>query len=360
MTDTTIYKTPEQQFLDPADVTAPPQAQYDQLTGQQKVAIVLAQLESATSSVLLRALGDEEAILLATEMANLPPLDRDVVNQVLEEFVGRVNTTRAIGQGGMHQARRMLASVIGEEQALEVMSHQQGNAAVGPLTFLSHADPDHVAPHLTDEHPQTVAVILAHLPANNGAQLLDAMPPEFRAEVAMRIATMDRVSPDAISIAALQLANKLRGLGSASSSVPGGIPALVDLLNRADGSTEKQVLNELEARDPELAEAVRARMFTFDDVLALDDRTLQVVLRNVEISELALAMRGTTEHPEAMEKISQNLSERGRAELAEEMEVMGSVRSSLVDTAQSNLVRSVRDLEASGAIIIARLDEELL
>jgi flagellar motor switch protein FliG len=330
------------------------------LNGVQKVAIVLAQLDSETSSTLLRTLGHEESILLATEMAKLPPLRRDVVVQVLDEFVERVNTTRSIGQGGMAQARRMLASVIGEQQATEVMLQSGGSVAIGPLAFLSNAEPEHVVPHLIDEHPQTVAVILAHLSPPDGARLLDAMPGDFRAEVAVRIATMDRVSPDAIGVAAAQLASKLRGLGSSRSSVPGGIPALVDLLNLADGSTEKQVLGDLEARSPELAEAIRARMFTFEDVLALDDQTIQVLLRNVPVKDLALAMRGTTDNPEAMEKITRNLSERGRAELAEEMDVMGSVRASLVDGAQSSMVRTVRELEASGAIVIGRGNDELI
>ncbi len=333
---------------------------YENLTGLQKVAIVLAQLRQETSSMLLKAVGDEEAVLLATEIANLPPLDREVVGRVLEEFVGKVNTTRSISQGGVAQARRMLAAAIGEERAAQVMPHLQGNVAAGPLAFLSQADPGHVAPLLVDEHPQTVAVILAHMPPNDGSRLLDAMPSDFRAEVAVRIATMGPVSPEAISTAAQQLANKLRGLGAAGSSVPGGVPALVELLNRADGSTEKQVLASLEERSPELAEAVRARMFTFEDVLAMEDRTLQLVLRGIKIPDLALAIKGASDDPEVMDKIKRNLSDRGQAELMEEIEVMGPVRMSMVDAAQSNIVRAVRELEASGEIVIARQTDELL
>jgi hypothetical protein len=139
--------------------TAPPRKlRYENLTGQQKVAIVLAQLRHETSSVLLKAAGDEEAVLLATEIANLPPLDREVVGRVVEEFVGKLNTTRSIGQGGLAQARRMLTAAIGEERAAQVMPHLQGNVAAGPLAFLSQADPGHVVPLLVDEHPQTVAV----------------------------------------------------------------------------------------------------------------------------------------------------------------------------------------------------------
>ena len=330
-----------------------------ELTGRQKVAIVLAQLRPETSAQLLKAVDDEEAVTLATEIANLAPLDREVVTEVLEEFVVKINATRAIGQGGIYQAHRILASAIGEEQAAEVMSHLQGKVAVGPLAFLSQADPAHVVPFLIDEHPQTVAVILAHMPPNDGSQLLDAMASDFRSEVALRIATMDRVSPEAISIAAQQLANKLRGLGTSGSSVPGGIPTLVDLLNRSDGSTEKQVLSDLEARNPDLAEAVRARMFTFEDVLALDDRTLQVVLRGIEVTDLALAIRGSS-GPEVMEKITRNLSSRAHEELLEEIEVMGPVPVSLVDAALTSIVRAVRELEARGEILIVRQKDEVI
>ena len=333
---------------------------YESLTGQQKVAIVLAQLREETSSTLLKAVGDEEAVLLATEIASLPPLDRDVVNRVLEEFVGKLSTTRSIGQGGIAQARRMLAAAMGEERAAQVMPQLQGKVATGPLASLSQADPVHVVPLLVDEHPQTVAVILAHMQPNDGSRLLDAMPSDFRAEVAVRIATMGPVSPEAIIASAQQLANKLKSLGAVGASVPGGVPALVELLNRAEGSTEKQVLASLEERNPELAETVRARMFTFEDVLAMEDRTLQLVLRGIKIPDLALAIKGSSDDPDVMDKIKRNLSDRAQAELMEEIEVMGPVRMSMVDTAQSTIVRAVRELEASGEIVIARQTDQLL
>ncbi len=333
---------------------------YEELTGIQKVAIVLAQLRPDTSAKLMQAVGEEQAVVLATEMVRLPQLDRDIVTRVLTEFVEKVNATRAIGQGGMGQAKQLLAAVVGEEKATEIMSQLQGKVAVGPLAFLSQADPKHVVPFLIDEHPQTVAVILAHMPPNDGSLLLDAMPPEFRAEVALRIATMEKVPPEAISVAAQQLADKLKGVGSASGSAPGGIPTLVELLNRVDGSTEKQVLAALETRDPELAESVKAKMLTFEDVMALDDKTLQVIFRKVQITDLAMATKGTEAEGEIAEKINRNLSDRARTELAEEIEIMGPVRTSQVDSAQSGIVKIARELEAEGAITIARKNDEVL
>ncbi|MGA2528141.1 MAG: flagellar motor switch protein FliG [Acidimicrobiales bacterium] len=358
--ETTVVDVHEEQLVVQRGAASSRKVRYENLTGQQKVAIVLAQLRPETSSMLLKAVGDEEAIMLATEIANLPALDREVVGRVLEEFVGKVNTTRSISQGGLSLARRMLAAAIGEERATQVMPSLQGSIAAGPLTSLSQADPTHVVPLLVDEHPQTVAVILAHMPPNDGSRLLDAMPSDFRAEVAVRIATMGPVSPEAISIAAQQLANKLRGLGTAGPSVPGGVPALVELLNRSDGSTEKQVLASLEERNPELAEAVRAHMFTFEDVLAMEDRTLQLVLRGIKIPDLALAIKPSSDDPEVMDKIKRNLSDRAQAELTEEIEVLGAVRMSQVDNAQSNIVRAVRELEASGEIVIARQTDQML
>jgi flagellar motor switch protein FliG len=360
-TETALVDVHEEQLVVQRGAASSRKVRYENLTGQQKVAIVLAQLREETSSMLLKVVGDEEAVLLATEIANLPPLDREVVGRVLEEFVGKVNTTRSISQGGLAQARRMLAGAIGEERAALVMPSLQGSSiAAGPLASLSQADPSHVVPLLVDEHPQTVAVILAHMSPNDGSRLLDAMPNDFRAEVAVRVATMGPVSPEAIGIAAEQLADKLRGLSGAGSSVPGGVPALVELLNRSDGSTEKQVLASLEERNPELAEAVRAHMFTFEDVLAMEDRTLQLVLRGIKIPDLALAIKPSSDDPEVMDKIKRNLSDRAQAELTEEIEVLGAVRMSQVDNAQSNIVRAVRELEASGEIVIARQTDQML
>lgn len=333
---------------------------YEQLTGQQKVAIVLAQLGIEHSAAILRSLSDEETVMFTTEIANLPPLDRNVVEAVVLEFISRINATRAVGQGGLERAREILGATLGPERAEEVLSQMHGKVAVGPLAFLSQADPAHVVPFLIDEHPQTIAVILAHLPTADAAALMDAFPNDFRTEVVQRIATMDRVAPDAITQAAAQLAAKLRGLIGSGSSIPGGIPSLVEILSRTDGSTEKQVLTELEARDSSLAEQVRALMFTFEDVLHLDDRTLQVVLRSVSVSDLALAIKGTGDDPEVMDKLKRNLSERAAAELDEELEVMGTVRMSMVDTAQANIVRTVRELEADGAVVIARATDEVV
>jgi flagellar motor switch protein FliG len=330
----------------------------DQLTGLQKVAVVLAQLKTASSAAILKSLPEMEAVELSTAIANLPALERGVVEEVIGEFVSRVNAARAVNQGGLDRARAILSETVGPERAEEVLAQLKAKAAVGPLAFLSQAQPASVTPFLVDEHPQTVAVVLAHLPAGDAASLLDAMPAPFRTEVVERIATMERVAPEAVSQAATVLAGKLGGVDSDGSSTPGGIPSLVEILNRADSSTEKQVLTDLETRDHELAEAVRDLMFTFEDALRLDDRTLQEVLRKVAVNDVALAIKGSADDPEVREKIKRNMSERAAQELDEELEVMGPVRLSAVDAAQRNVVKAVRDLEAEGVISLARGDDD--
>lgn len=330
----------------------------DQLTGQQKVAVVLAQLQTDSSATILKSLSNMEAVELSTEIANLPALERSVVEEVIGEFVSRVNAVRAVNQGGIERAKSILTEALGPDRAAEVLAHIQSKIAVGPLAFLSQAEPTNVIPLLVSEHPQTVAVLLAHLAPSEAATLLDKMPGEFRAEVVERIATMERVAPEAVSQAASVLAGKLGGAGSESSSTKGGVAALVEILNRADSSTEKQVLNDLEERDHDLAEQVRELMFTFEDVLKLEDRILQEVLRKVSVSDIALAIKGSADDPEVLDKVKRNMSERAAQELAEELEVMGPVRLSAVDIAQRNVVHAVRELEAEGTITLTRSNDD--
>ncbi len=329
----------------------------DQLSGQQKVAVVLAQLQTDSSATILKALSDVETVELSTEVANLPALERSVVEEVIVEFVSRVNAVRAVNQGGIERAKQILTETLGPERASEVLANIQSRVAVGPLAFLSHAEPANVIPVLVSEHPQTAAVLLAHLPPAEAATLLDKMPPAFRAEVVERVATMERVAPEAVSQAASVLAGKLGGAGS-ESSAKGGVPSLVEILNRADTTTEKQVMAELDVRDHELAEQVRALMFTFEDALKLDDRALQEVFRRVSVADTALAIKGSADDPEVLERIKRNMSERAAQELDEELQVMGAVRLSAVDAAQRNVVQAVRELEAEGTITLNRADDD--
>jgi len=328
------------------------------LNGAQKVAIVLAQLGPQRAATILRSMSDAEAISLTTELANLPPLDQETVASVLGEFVDRARAAQAVGQGGLETARAILRERLGAQRAEEILAQISGKLAVGPLAVLANADPRQVVTFLADEHPQTIAVVLAHMPPDDAARILAELPAELAAAVVPRVAKMERVSPDAVSQAAGLLETKLRASAASATALTGGVPSLVAILNRSDRSTERRVMELLEQTDPELADEVRAKMFTFDDVGTLDDRTLQQVLRRLETKDLALALKGAND--ELLARFKANVTERTAAELDEELVSMGPVRASAVDEAQAKIVATIRQLEDEGVIEIVRDAGELI
>lgn len=345
------------------EVPAPPsapakRAASTKLTGAQKVAVVLSQLGAERSAKILASLSESEAIELTMEIANLPAVDVSTAQAVVEEFVDRAQATRAVGQGGVDTARAILEQRLGAKRAEEVLSQITNKLAVGPLAFLVNMDPKQVVNMLASEHPQTIAVLVAHMPPDDAARIVAGFPDSLGTEVAQRVATMDRVSPEAVSQAATLLDGKLRSLARGAAAATGGIASLVEILNRSDRSTERRVLEGLERRDPALAEAVRSKMFTFDDVAKLDDRSLQTVVRAVEVGDLALALKGAL--ADVKDRFVANMTERSGAELTEELQVMGAVPASSVDAAQSVVVRVVRRLEGEGTLVLARDEKEMI
>jgi len=328
------------------------------LTNRQKVAVVLAQLGPKKATPILREMSDPEAIDLTTEIANLPPLDTATVVQVLAEFVDRVRQSSLVSQGGIDLARRFLNERLGESRADEVLDQMESKLAVGPLAVLASADPRRVVGVLSEQQPQTVAVLLAHMRPEDAARLMAPLPAEFRIEVARRIAQLERVDPAAVRQTTTLIEAKLRGLQTLSTtSAAGGASAIAEILNHADRNTERQILGELEAQDPELAEKIRANLFTFEDVLALDDRSLQQVMRKVPPPTLAVALKGAHLDDDTLRRLRQNLTERAQQSLDEELEVLGAVRTTQVDEAQAEVVRAARELDDEGVIVIARDDE---
>lgn len=328
------------------------------LSGAQKAAIVLAQLGPERSARILAALSDSEAIELTMEIANLPPVDSETVSGVVGEFVDRAHAVRTVGQGGVDAARAILEQRLGAKRAEEVLGQIYNKLAVGPLAFLVNVDPRQVVGFLVNEHPQTVAVLIAHMPPEDGARVLAGLPDPLGGEVAHRVATMERVSPDAVSQAATLLEAKLRSLSRGAAAATGGLPSLVEMLNRSDRSTERRVLEDLERRDAALAEAVRAKMFTFEDLLGLDDRSLQAVLRTLDTPDLALALKGAA--PDVVSRFLSNMTGRSGADLTEEIETLGPVPASEVDRAQSTVVAAARRLADEGAIRLGREDGEII
>jgi flagellar motor switch protein FliG len=328
------------------------------LTNRQKVAVVLAQLGSKKATPILKEMSDPDAIAFTTELANLPALDTDTVVGILAELVDRIHESTLVSQGGITLARQFLQERLGQARADEVLEELENKNTSGPLAVLAHADPRQVVAILAEQQPQTVAVLLAHMRPEDAARIMAELPGEFRIKVARRIAQLERVDPAAVRQTTALIEAKLRSLHTVGAlTVAGGASAIAEILNHSDRQTERQILGELESEDSELVEQIRASLFTFDDVIALDARSLQQILRRVPTSTLATALKGAQLDTDAMAHIRGNLTERGAQTLDEELEVLGAIRTSQVDAAQAEIVRTARELDAEGVIVIARNDE---
>jgi flagellar motor switch protein FliG len=331
------------------------------LTNRQKVAVVLAQLGPRKATPILKEMSDPDAIAFTTEVANLPSLDTETVVGVLGELVARIHESTLVNQGGITLARQFLEERLGQARADEVLDELENQSSVRPLAVLAHADPRQVVAILAEQQPQTVAVLLAHMRPEDAARIMAELPGEFRIKVARRIAQLDRVDPAAVRQTTALIEAKLRSLHTVGAlTVAGGASAIAEILNHSDRQTERQILGELESQDSELAEQIRANLFTFDDVVALDARSLQQILRRVPAATLAAALKGAQLDGAAMAHIRSNLTERGAQTLDEELEVLGAIRTSQVDAAQGEIVRTARELDAEGVIVIARNDEVVL
>jgi flagellar motor switch protein FliG len=330
------------------------------MTGLRKAAILLVRMGKEYSTKVLGGMSDAEVEELSAEIARLGKLDPVVVGDVIDEFYAMA-TTKNAGTGGMDYARELLEASLGSERAQVVLDRLQASMNDMPFNFLSHADPRQLLSYVQHEHPQTIALVLAHIPAAMASSILAGLSPEVQSEVAHRIAVMDRTSPDVIRQVEQSLRRKLSAvLQPDELSTVGGLEPLIDIINRSDRTTERLILEALEARNPEIAEEVRRRMFMFEDIVELDDRSVQLVLRQVEPADLATALKGVNE--EVRDKVTGNLSERGRDNLLEEIDLLGPVKVKMVEEAQQKIVSVIRSLEESGQIEIQRggEDDELI
>jgi flagellar motor switch protein FliG len=331
------------------------------LTGSQKAAVVLAQLDTDRAAKILKSMSEHEVVDLMSTMATLPTLAPDDVRRVLSEFSLRATAAVQVGQGGVEIARKLLRERLGNAKTEEILDQFTAASYSHPLAFLHRIDPLQIASFIGDEHPQLVALVLSHLPPDAAAQIIANLEESMRPDVARRIATMERISPEVVQEVAEFLEQKLAAVlraGNTAGNEMGGLSSIVAILNQTERASEQQILAELEQSDPELAERIRNEMFVFDDVASLDDRTLQQILRNVVPKDLAVALKTA---PEAIrEKFLRNVSERAAQDVLEEIELLGPTRVSQVETAQSAIVRTVRELEASGEIVLARGDDEFV
>ena len=322
------------------------------MSGLRKAAILLVRMGKEYSSRVLAGLSEAEVEEISAEIARLGKLEPDVVGDVIDEFYAMA-TTKHAGAGGMGYARELLEASLGPERATLILDRLQASMTDMPFNFLSHADPRQLLSYVQYEHPQTIALVLAHIPSALASSILSGLAPDVQSDVAHRIAVMDRTSPDVIRQVELALQRKLSTvLQPDELSTVGGLQPLVDIINRADRTTERLILEALEARSPEIAEEIRRRMFMFEDIVNLDDRSVQLVLRQVEPSDLATALKGVADA--VRDKVTGNLSERGRENLLEEIDLLGPVKVKMVEEAQQKIVSVIRSLEDSGQIEIQR------
>ncbi len=324
-----------------------------QLTGVQKVAILLVQMGRDDSARVLAQMREQEVEAVTAEIAKLEAVDRDTAENVVTEFHQMTLARRYVGQGGLGFAKEMLEATVGAQRAATILSRITAGMVEIPFEFMNRADPRQILSFLQDEHPQTIALVLAHLTSEHASVVLGGLAPELQADVAHRIAVMDRTSPDIIKVVEADLERRLSSvLRPTDLAEIGGISPLVEIINRADRATERLILEGLEGRDPELAEEVRSRMFMFDDIVQLDDKGIQLVLRQVETTDLATALKGVRD--DVRERVMANLSERARENLIEESEMLGPVRLRAVEEAQAKVVQQIRSLEESGELQVRR------
>ena len=302
---------------------------------------------------------DDTAIELITlEVANLRKVTPELKLEVLKEAQEVLMAREFMARGGVDYARDVLERALGPERAQNLLARITASLQVRPFDFMRHTDPQQVLGFIQGEHPQTIALILSYLEAPQAAMILSGLPAVMQAEVAKRIARMDRITPEVLREVERVLERKLSTVMGQDFTMAGGIDAVVAIVNSADRTTERNIMEHLEENDPELAEEIKKRLFVFEDIIRLDDRSLQRVLREVDMKELGLALKGATE--ELRTKFFKNMSKRAAEMLQEDMDYMGPVRVKDVEESQQKVVNIVRGLEEQGEIVIASGGEDEL
>ncbi len=325
---------------------------YTEITGVQKAAVLLIALGPERSSQIFKHLKDDEIEQLTLEIANTKSVPAELKDEVIEEFYEICLAQQYIAEGGIAYAKELLDKALGEDRARDVIGRLTASLQVRPFEFVRKADASQLLNFIQDEHPQTIALILAYLPSSQAAAVVSALAPEKQADVARRIALMDRTSPDVIKEVERVLEKKLASLVNQDYTIVGGVDSIVSILNTVDRSTEKHIMENLEIEEPELADEIRRKMFVFEDILILDNRSIQTVLREVDNNELAIALKNANE--DVQQVIFDNLSSRLATMIKEDMEFMGPVRLKDVEEAQQKIVNIIRKLEDSGEIVISR------
>jgi len=324
----------------------------DKMSGLQKSAILLIALGPEKSASIFKHLKEEEIEELTLEIANTRSITPQIKEGIIEEFYQLCLAQQYIAEGGIGYAKELLEKALGTEKAMSVIGKLTASLQVKPFEFVRKTDASQLLNFIQDEHPQTIALILSYLSPLQASMIISALPPERQADVAKRVAMMDRTSPDIIKEVEKILESKLANLVNQDYTIIGGVDAVVEILNAVDRGTEKHIMETLEIEEPELADEIRKKMFVFEDILLLDDRSIQRVLRDVDNNDLAVALKGANENVQAA--IFNNLSKRLAAMIREDMEFMGPVRMKDVEEAQQKIVNIIRKLEDSAEIVISR------
>ena len=327
-------------------------AKQQELTGRQKAAILLISLGPDVSAQVYKHLTEEEIEKLTLEISGVKKVESSQKEEVLEQFHQIALAQDYIAQGGIAYAKTVLEKAIGEEQAQAVIRRLTSSLQVKPFDFARKTDPNQILNFIQGEHPQIIALVLSYLDNEQAGQILSELPQEMQADIAKRIALMDSTSPEIIYEVERILEQKLSSTVTQDYTQTGGIQAVVEVLNGVDRSTERTILDALEIQDPELAEEIKKRMFVFEDIVTLDNRAIQRVIREVENDDLRLALKVASE--EVQEVVFSNMSSRMAETFKEEMEFMGPVRLKDIEEAQTRIVASIRRLEEVGEIVIAR------
>ena len=323
-----------------------------ELTGKEKAAILLISLGPDVSAQVYKHLSEEEIEKLTLEIAGVRKVDSSMKEDVIEQFHQLAIAQDYISQGGIGYAKNVLERALGEQQAMEIINRLTSTLQVRPFDFARKADAGQILNFIQNEHPQTIALILSYLESVQAGQILSELPQEMQADIAKRIALMDSTSPEIINEVESILERKLSATVTQDFTKAGGIEAVVEVLNSVDRSTERTILDALEIQDPELAEEIKKRMFVFEDIVTLDNRSIQRVIRDVENEDLQLALKVAND--EVKDVVFKNMSQRMAETFKDEMEFMGPVRLRDVEEAQTRIVAVIRRLEEAGEIVIAR------
>lgn len=323
-----------------------------ELTGREKAAILLISLGPDVSAQVYKHLSEEEIEKLTLEIASVRKVDSHTKEEIIDQFHQLAIAQDYITQGGIGYAKNVLERALGEDQAMEIINRLTSTLQVRPFDFARKADAGQILNFIQNEHPQTIALILSYLESVQAGQILSELPQEMQADIAKRIALMDSTSPEIINEVENILERKLSATVTQDYTKTGGVETVVEVLNSVDRSTERTILDALEIQDPELAEEIKKRMFVFEDIVTLDNRSIQRVIRDVENEDLQLALKVAND--EVKDVVFKNMSQRMAETFKDEMEFMGPVRLRDVEEAQSRIVAVIRRLEEAGEIVIAR------